>query len=301
MLLKRQNFTEISMKNKKLVFLDIDGTLINKNYSSNYPNLKKLISSLQKRGFIFAINSNRSLEDLLPISKQFGIKGPLVGENGAFVYSPETKKTICLLNKVEKDRTKKTVEKVKKEIVDYGRKCLNLDNILVLKTDTVKALSNPPRFIEKNNLGGSSKKSLLLLENTYRRFTASLYLKKIGKNRFIYPGKYLKKTIKHLEKVFSKQKSVTITFSNTYGNILIYSNNVSKRAAIEYLKNVSYKGYSFSAIGDEINDFKMIENLGDFYTTNNSPRNVKDRAIFFSRKPFTHGVYEVLNYLYKNA
>ena len=146
------------MKNKKLVFLDIDGTLIDKNYSSNCPDLKKLILLLQKRGFVFAINSNRSLEDLLPISKRFGIKGPLVGENGSFIYFQGAKKTIYLLNKVERDRVKKTIEKVKKEIVNYGKKYLNLDNILVLKTDTVKALSNPSQFIKKTIWGNLQKK-----------------------------------------------------------------------------------------------------------------------------------------------
>ena len=69
------------MNSRKLIFLDIDGTLLDSSYASNDENLSEIIKKLQDSGkYVFGLNSNRSIEDMLPIARDFSINGPLIGE-----------------------------------------------------------------------------------------------------------------------------------------------------------------------------------------------------------------------------
>jgi len=62
------------MSTAPLIFLDIDGALLDARYMSNDPDLTLYITQLQtEKEYVFGLNSNRSLEDILPIAKAFAI------------------------------------------------------------------------------------------------------------------------------------------------------------------------------------------------------------------------------------
>lgn len=72
--------------NKKLVFFDIDGTLLNDHKTINESTIKA-IEELKEKGFIFCIATGRGLtEGILEIAKIAKLNGFLVLGNGNFVW-----------------------------------------------------------------------------------------------------------------------------------------------------------------------------------------------------------------------
>ena len=69
---------------KNIIMLDIDGTLYDSNYAINCISLPKMIKKLSKNN-IFVLNSNRAVEDMLYVKKDFNINGPIIAENGTIV------------------------------------------------------------------------------------------------------------------------------------------------------------------------------------------------------------------------
>lgn len=71
---------------KKLVFFDIDGTLLNNNKKINESTIKA-IEDLKEKGFIFCVATGRGLtEGILEIAKIAKLNGYLVLGNGNFVW-----------------------------------------------------------------------------------------------------------------------------------------------------------------------------------------------------------------------
>ena len=72
--------------NKKLVFFDVDGTLLNDQKTINESTIKA-ISELKDKGFIFCIATGRGLtEGIIEIARIAGLNGYLVLGNGNYVW-----------------------------------------------------------------------------------------------------------------------------------------------------------------------------------------------------------------------
>ena len=76
-------------ENKPIIFLDIDGTLIDYSYKVTSKNVKRVLKSMSEAGYLFGLNSNRSLYDIGTVSKMFDIKGPIIAENGILLVEGE--------------------------------------------------------------------------------------------------------------------------------------------------------------------------------------------------------------------
>ncbi len=278
-------------KFKQIIFLDIDGTLLDSKYRSNSIELPGLISSLQKTGkCIFVLNSNRSLEDIKSVAKQFRIEGLLVCENGAFIYDQTTKKTTLILDKTNEQ----LVKKFKKEYSKYLEKVARglgykIDYRLI---DTVKYVSENS---EPKKTTNAIKNSLLILDNIYRKYTISSHV------RSHYDGTKLNTNL--LKKLYIKMKKfielseyrgkIGASYSDVFGNLLFYSSCTSKAIGVQYVKKL-YINSTVIAIGDEIWDANMIGDLGEFWAVKNASDEAKEHASHISGKEYAAGVFELL-------
>ena len=78
--------------NRKLVFFDIDGTLLNSNKKINESTIKA-IEDLKEKGFVFCVATGRGLtEGILEIAKVAKLNGYLVLGNGNFVWDLQDEK-----------------------------------------------------------------------------------------------------------------------------------------------------------------------------------------------------------------
>lgn len=82
--------------NKKLVFFDMDGTLLNSRKTINDSTVQA-IQDLKKKGFIFCIASGRGLsEGILEFAKQLDLQDYLVLGNGNYVWDIKNESMITL-------------------------------------------------------------------------------------------------------------------------------------------------------------------------------------------------------------
>lgn len=273
--------------NKSLIFLDIDGTLIDNKYQTNCDGLKVLIKNLAKKDIIFGLNSNRSLEDLLPVAKKFDITGPIIGENGAFVYMSSTGTTHSLLPVNLRRKMSKLRKIFRPEAERFLREKYPRKNVVYRNLDTVDAIIRPHKYDFPSD-------SLLILNNKFRKFTISAHIREFREENLIPAKKMLEELVDYLKKQFAEDKDLVISYSLSFCNVLIYSSAVSKRLAIEKLKKKFFNSYRVYAIGDELSDFNMVNGIGSFFTISNASTEVKNLAGYVSPFNYTQGVIDIL-------
>lgn len=150
------------MSRNVLIFLDIDGTLIQENQKPNTTRLPRVIKELSRKGFLFGLNSNRSIEDVLPIYTQFGLNGPLVLENGIYFKKSPQKKNFFIIPKPARVHADllRTVRQFARE---------HELAMTVVNADTVAAIPRSART-----------KGVVIMVNKFRLFTGSVHIYRNG-------------------------------------------------------------------------------------------------------------------------
>lgn len=273
---------------KPLIVLDIDGTLLDENYRMNNPTLPAYISKLEMEGIAFCINSNRSLHDLLPVAEQLCITGPLIGENGAFIYSPTTNTSRFLLSHNELEMVSNLKERAEKLLFEVVKKNFPTSKLFWEDIDTVDRISH-------HIMGKYSEGAVVILNNKYRQYTVSAHLKRYSGGKLFSMRKEVEVVAKELQTEFGMQDDVEISYSPLFANVLVSSRLASKRDALRTLREQDF-GYSdLYVIGDEIGDFTMIDGIGTFLTTSNSAKSVKSKAKHVATSRHSKGVAELLH------
>jgi hydroxymethylpyrimidine pyrophosphatase-like HAD family hydrolase len=281
----------MSLRKDKLIILDIDGTLLDERYNTNNTKLPALIRQLQDTGhYFFILNSNRSLEDILPIAHQHAIEGLIVGENGIFVYNVKTGETSFFLSEEERKNVIKLKQKIEGRLKQILKSSYPALRIIWEDTDTVKALSQ----------SDTSKKykegEIVVLNNLFRRYTISAHIYRS------HNGALRSLTLDEIKNItggirdICDKNNLTVEYDSVFSNILVYSKATSKRMATEKLMS-NFPNCQLFSIGDSMNDFKVVDGIGTFLTVNNAKKDVQKKAVKTSRQPFALGVEELLRQL----
>lgn len=274
-----------------LVFLDIDGTLLKSDYSLNDSSLPAYMRQLQDSGqVIFALNSNRSIEDLLPIADLFGIKGDIIGENGLFSYNIESKKTSYFAKHTERQKLMSQKNTIEKAIQSALNKTFPNNQVLWRDVDTVDVISH-------GHLDEEAKEgAVIALNNVYRKFTISTHIFRYRMGELVpVASENAKRVVADIRQTMNgSSKELTVTHDQNFSNILMYSNKYSKLTAVkELVKN--HPSCHVVSIGDEINDFKMSQGVGDFYAVANAHKEALERATYVAEASYALGVKEILH------
>lgn len=264
---------------KYLIFLDIDGTLIQENQQPNSTQLPKIIQRLAKKGFLFGLNSNRSFEDIIVIYRKFSLNGPMILENGVYFKSNIKSRRRFLTDyhpQIRNIASRGIKQFISDNKIDGFFKC----------TDTVDALTSDKY---------SSEKTTFLL-NTFRLYTGSIHILK-GKKR---DRAMAQKLCKYLQKFFMQEGyMMSITVPKAYGNVIFWPKGTSKQQAIDRIKG-KYSSYDIIMIGDDIADKQTLESVDFFFTVGNAAPDVKKTATYVAKAFYTKGVIEILQYITKN-
>ena len=74
----------------KMIFSDIDGTLLDSNQKISF-DTKKKIQELAKKGIPFVLASSRLESGVFPVMEELGIKAPAISYSGALVHDADRK------------------------------------------------------------------------------------------------------------------------------------------------------------------------------------------------------------------
>lgn len=283
----------------KLLAIDLDGTLLN-SYGDISNENKEAIKYALNKGVEVVLASGRDPLTMQKISKELEIKNYLIAGNGASVYDIKAQKNIYE-NFIDTNKALKIIKMCKENSIFF--------NLYTDKGIITESLNfNVKVFNSENNHKASEKQTNIEIVKDIYEYAQNnpLNILKIiicddSKIIFNNISQKLKqiKGIEVLDVAHMSRKIIRVGTEEVeieYYYTEVSSKDVDKWNAIEYLINtLQIKKEEVMAIGDNINDKKMvqnsavgvamgksalaIENIGDFITEDNNLNGV-EKAIY---------------------
>ena len=275
----------------KLVAIDLDGTMLN-SYGMVTENTKQAIKNTINKGTEVIIASGRPIDSIKTIAKEIGSENYFIAGNGALIY--DIKKDEIIYEKfMNKQKVLEIIKICEENSIAY--------NIYTEKTIIAKGLKYNVLYYYKENLKKEENKktNITIVEDVYEYIknlenekflkitvcdeTKSVFNSIIRKLRTVEDIDVL--DVLHMSRKMIKQGTEDVPIEYYYTEISL--KDVDKWNAIEYLANkMNISKDEIIAIGDNINDKKMIENakvgiamgqstpvitkIADFVTLNNN-------------------------------
>lgn len=279
----------------KLVAIDLDGTMLNQ-YGVVTENTKEVIKSIIQKGTEVIIASGRPIDSIKTIAKEIGSQKYFIAGNGALIYDIQ-KDEIIYDKFLSKQKVLEIIKVCEENSISY--------NVYTDQTILATALKYNVLYYQKENLKKEESKQtkISIIDNIYeyvKNKKEEKYLKITicDDNQTVFQSiiRKLRKIegievldVSHMSRKTIKQGTEEITIEYYYTEITV--KNVDKWYAIEYLmQKLNLKKEEVMAIGDNVNDKKMIQEAGlgvvmakstpevtgiaDYITTSNSEEGV---------------------------
>ncbi len=249
----------------KLVAIDLDGTMLN-HYGEITPKTKEVVKKCIDNGIEIVLASGRPIDSIKAIAKELGIEGYFIAGNGALVYDIKNDQTVYK-NYMKKEKVLEIIKICEENSIAY--------NVYTDKTILTKSLKFNVLYYYKENLKKEEEKktNISIVENMYDYVKNSeeqdfLKITICDENSSIFNSiiKKIKEIneievleVSHMSRKIIQQGTEEIPVEYFYTEIS--ANHVDKWDAIQFLmKKLELKSEEIMAIGDNINDKKMIEN-----------------------------------------
>lgn len=236
----------------KLLALDIDGTILKKDYSLS-DRVKSSIKDASKKGVKVVLVTGRMHKATTFIAQELGLNTPIISYNGALVQS-ENK--IFLEQKIHHELFKKVVNEAKNFEVQIN---LYVDDILYSETNT-------PEIIEY-----CTKRKIEYKIKSFDKFQNA------SANKLLVIGKTpdeTTKVISHLSKTFENRLNIVKSMP-TFCEVL--NKNASKGNAIMHLAQYwEILPEEIMAVGDQDNDIDMLKIAHAKVAMGNATQGLKD-------------------------
>ena len=283
----------------KLVAVDLDGTLLNQ-YGDVTENTKRVIKNVMRKGTQVVLASGRSIDSIQNISNEIGASRYIVAGNGAVLYDIEEQKNLYE-NYIPIEKAKKIIDICEENSIFY--------NIYTNKKIVTKNLRYNVLYYYKENLKKADrKKTNIDIVDSIQDYVKNMRDEKIMKI-FICDetAAVFNSIMKKFEEVPNVEtldvshmsrkviKKGTLEFPIEYYYTEISMKNVDKWNAIEFLINkMGINKDEVIAIGDNMNDKKMIEEAGLGITMEGSTPVVTDVANYVTANNNNEGVAKAL-------
>ena len=289
----------------RLIAVDLDGTLLN-SYGEVTDYSKKIIKKLIENGIKFIIASGRPIDSIKTIAKEIGSDEYFIAGNGAIIY--DIKKDKVIYEKyLSKSKVLEIIKICEKNSISY--------NVYTDKTILATGLKYNVLYYYKENLKKEEdKKTNIHIVNDMYEHVKNLKEDKFLKiticedNESIF-NSIMKKIkningidildVSHMSRKVINQGTEEVSIEYYYTEISL--SNVDKWTAIEYLiEKLGIKKEEVIAIGDNMNDKKMIENAGLGIVMEGSTPGVTEVADEIAPSNNEDGVTKILQKYYNN-
>jgi Cof subfamily protein (haloacid dehalogenase superfamily) len=267
----------------KLVAIDLDGTMLN-TYGEVTESTKRILKETMKKGCEVVIASGRTIDSIQAIADEIGTKKYMIAGNGSIVYDI-SKKNIIYEKYIPKSKALNIIKICEDNSITYS--------VYTNKTIIANSLKYNILYYYKQNLKKqpNKKTSITLVESIYDYVkniedekvmkificdsTESIFnaiLRKIGELKDI---EIL--DVSHMSRKVISNGSEEVPIEYFYTEIT--EKNVDKWYALEFLINkLNIEKKEVMAIGDNVNDRKMIEQAGLGIAMKNSTPKITEVA-----------------------
>lgn len=289
----------------KLVAIDLDGTMLN-SYGIVTENTKRTIKKVIENGTEVIIASGRPIDSIKAIAKEIGSNNYFIAGNGAIIYDIKNDKIIY-----EKYLSKQKVL----EIIKICEENSIAYNVYTDKTILATSLKYNVLYYYKENLKKEENKktNISIVENMYEYVEKSkedkfLKITICDDNKTVFNSitRKIQKIkgiemldVSHMSRKTIKQGTEEISIQYYYTEISLAE--VDKWTAIQYLiDKLNIEKEEVIAIGDNMNDKKMIENAGLGIVMKGSTPLVVNVSDDVAEGNDEEGVAKILQKYYKN-
>lgn len=263
----------------RLVFIDIDGTLLDSNRNVT-ENTKKEISRCLKRNIKIVLTSGRSRFETINYQREINSSPYVISSNGADVYDIATEKEIYT-NPIPKE--------IVKELLKYIQ---DNDCKIRFNYDSEMAINKAFYEDEKNLI--KTIDELICIANTRKIVQCMIADKKIEKVMMF--KEYLKRCIPSV-KIENESKRLMNLELKPSGNYFcdITTSNVTKGKSVrELCKYLKINEEEIAVIGDGNNDISMFEITPNSVAMGNASLIVKEKANYITDTNDEEGVANFL-------
>lgn len=285
----------------KLVVIDLDGTMLNQ-YGIVTQKTKEAIEKVQKNGIEVIIASGRPIDSVKTIAKEIKSEKYFISGNGAIIYDV-SKNEIIYENTLKKQKALDIIKICEENSIYY--------NIYTEKEIIAKSLQCNVLYYHKENANKEEedKTHINIVENIYDYIAnrdekivkiticdnhQTIFNSIMRKLREIDEIEVLE--VSHMSRKMIRQGTEEIPIEYFYTEIS--AKNVDKWNAIEVIaEKMQINPKEIVAIGDNMNDKKMIENAGFGIAMGQSVPSIKECADQVTTTNVEDGVANVLNNL----
>ncbi len=283
----------------QLIVIDLDGTMLNR-YGEITKKTKEVVKKCISKGVNIVLASGRPMDSIKAIAKEIGSETYLIAGNGALVYDIKNDK-ILYKNFMKKEKVLEIIKICEENSIAY--------NVYTEKTILTPNLKYNVLYYYKENLKKEENKktNISIVENMYE------YVKNADKEKFLKITicdknssifhaiiKKLKDIneidvleVSHMSKKVIKQGTEEIPVEYFYTEIT--ADKVDKWYAVKFLmEKLELTQDEVMAIGDNLNDKKMIENAGMGIAMKGSTPEIKALAQYVTDTNDQDGVAKVL-------
>lgn len=283
----------------KLVAIDLDGTMLNQ-YGIVTENTKNIIKETIQKGVDVIIASGRPIDSIQSIAREIGSEKYFIAGNGALVYDIQ-KNEIIYDKFLPKEKVLEIISICEENSIAY--------NVYTNQTILATALKYNVLYYQKENLKKEESKQtkISIVENMYeyvknKKEEKFLKMTICDDNQSVFQSiiRKLRKIegievldVSHMSRKTIKQGTEEITVEYYYTEITV--KNVDKWDALEFLmEKLDVKKEEVIAIGDNVNDKKMIQEAGLGVAMGGSTPVVTQIADYITTSNNEEGVARVL-------
>ena len=283
----------------KLIAIDLDGTMLN-SYGVVTENTKNAIKRTIQKGIDVIIASGRPIDSIKTIANEIGSKNYFIAGNGALIYDIQKDENLYE-NYLNKEKVLEIIKMCEENSISY--------NVYTDKTIISTALKYNVLYYYKENLKKAEDKQthINIVENMYEyinKMQEEKFLKITicDENKSVFQS-IIKKLnqienievldVSHMSRKLIQQGTEEIPIEYYYTEIS--AKNVDKWYALEFLMSkLNIKKEEIVAIGDNINDKKMIEEAGLGVAMGQSNPTIKEIANYITDSNEQEGVATIL-------
>lgn len=285
----------------KLATIDLDGTMLNQ-YGVVTQKTKEAIERAQQMGIEVVIASGRPIDSIKTIAKEIKSEKYFISGNGAIIYDIANDE-IIYENTLKKQKVLDIIKICEENSIYY--------NIYTEREILAKGLQYNVLYYNKENLNKEEKDKthINIMDDIYNYIlnrnekilkitvcdnTQSIFNSIMRKLKEIDDIEVLE--VSHMSRKMIRQGTEEVPIEYFYTEIS--AKNVDKWNAIEVLKEkLKISKEEIIAIGDNMNDEKMIENAGLGIAMGQSTPHIKEIADKITESNFNDGVADILNSL----
>ena len=257
---------------KRIVFSDVDGTLLNSRQEIT-PLTERAIKALKEKGIPFVITSARSPSGIYPILNEYGFNCPIISYSGALILDENRK--VLYHRGMKKAEAKRLLGYMEDRRMDLSWCVYSLDEWIV------KDKSDPRIIYEENEVKAQAVHGTVdsAANDEINKILCICAPGKIGE---------IENELKENFPQYSIAKSSDILLE-------IMESGITKETAVRTLCSLwDIPLSNAAAFGDNYNDVEMLEAVGSGILMGNAPEELKKRIPTQTKDNEHDGIYAAL-------